>query len=296
MLMLPAPKTTRQLHIVSIGGGITSTLLLPLKVIEKYGRENVRLVMAMLTNDEHSARPLVEAVEKFLGMSVERITPQPDFKDWRHVPAEAWALYDIWDIFNHTGRMGSTLADPCSRILKRETLAAYMTAFPGAILHVGITADEIDRMMAIKRNWTARGVKVEADLCDVPNLTRETAIAECQRLLGFVPDAYKAGMSHNNCGGGCVKAGHGQMARFLYYNRAEFLRWETNELAHQQRFNHTSTIMVDRKQSGGVLDKTPLTLRAFRERLETRWAGLLPGFDPFDGLDETPGCKWCEAA
>jgi hypothetical protein len=54
--------------------------------------------------------------------------------------------------------------------------------------------------------------------------------------------------------------------------------------------------MRDEWQRAGVRGADPLTLRQFRERMETKWKMLLPGFDPFDGLDETPGCKWCEAA
>lgn len=291
-------------HTVSVGGGITSTLLLPLKVIEKYGRQNVTLVMAMLATDEKNARPLVEAVEKHLDMKIERITCKPDGKGWRYIPDGRWALYDIWDVFFWTGRMGSSLADPCSRILKREVLASYMSG--GGNLHVGITADEIDRMLAIQRNWKSAGVNVYSDLADDWTLTREKAITECQRILGFVPEGYQIGASHNNCAGesdtpglgmgGCVKAGHAQMARFLYHNRVEYLRWEVNELHHQRIFDHASTIMRDRITRGGKVDSTPLTLRDFRHRMESRWESMLPGFDPFEGLDETPGCKWCEAA
>ena len=281
-------------HIVSVGGGITSTLLLPLKVIEKYGRDNVVLVMAMLKNDESSARPLVEAVERYLDMPIERITANSLIgkRGWRYVSHE-WAVYDIWDVFNRTGMMGSTLADPCSRMLKREVLAAYMAdMLPGCVLHVGITVDEIDRMLAIRRNWGR--IRVEADLADDPTLTREKATAECERLLGFVPELYRRANSHNNCAGFCVKAGHAQMARLLFYDRAEYLRHEANELAHQQRFNHAATIMRDRITRNGIVESTPLTLQAFRQRMETRWSGMM--FDPFDDLEDTPGCRFCEAA
>ncbi len=42
--------------------------------------------------------------------------------------------------------------------------------------------------------------------------------------------------------------------------------------------------------------KRPLTLRDFHLRLQERWAGRLPGVDPFEGLRETPPCVFCEAA
>ena len=86
------------------------------------------------------------------------------------------------------------------------------------------------------------------------------------------------------------------MARLLYYDRPANMEHERMELLHQQTFDHTSTIMRDEWTRAGVRGADPLTLRAFRERMEAKWRGLLPGFDPFDGLDDTPGCKFCEAA
>ena len=286
-------------HIVSVGGGIASTLLLPLEVIKRYGAENVQLVMAALTDDEPSARQLVEAVEKLTGLRIRRVTPEtPTGGRVIDVPPGKWALWGIWDVFNATGRMGSALADPCSRILKRETLKTWMlnNALKGYhVLHVGITAGEIDRMLAIRANWRGIGYQVEAPLADDETLTRETAIERCKALLGFVPELYQRGNSHNNCAGFCVKAGHAEMARLLYYDRPRYLSHEAAELAHQQQHGHTSTIMRDRRTVDGKTETTPLTLQAFRLRMEAQWAGRLPGFDPFDGLDSMPACKFCSA-
>jgi hypothetical protein len=287
-------------HIVSVGGGITSTLLLPLEVIKRYGAENVQLVMAMVADDETNARPLVEAVVNLTKLPIRRITPiSPTGGAVIDVPPGQWALWSIWDVFNATGRMGSTLADPCSRVLKRETLKTWMlnNALKGYhVLHVGITSDEIDRMLAIRANWGGSGYQVEAPLADDETLTRETAIERCKALLGFVPELYQRGNSHNNCAGFCVKAGHAEMARLLHYDRARYLQHEAAELAHQQQHEHTATIMRDRRTVAGAVESTPLTLRDFRLRMEARWSGRLPGFDPFDGLDSMPGCKYCEAA
>src|SRR5690606_34249418 len=127
------------------------------------------------------------------------------------------------------------------------------------------TADEIDRMLAIRANWQKQGWQVEADLIDAyPHLTREKSLEWCKETIGYVPTLYQRGHSHKNCGGFCVKAGHGSMARLLYYNRALFLEHERMELLHQQTFNHTSTIMRDTKTRGGITTRTPLTLRDFR--------------------------------
>ena len=79
------------------------------------------------------------------------------------------------------------------------------------------------------------------------------------------------------------------------HDRPRYLSHETAELEHQQRYGHTSTIMRDRRTVDGKIETTALTLRDFRLRMETRWLGRLPGFDPFDGLDSMPACKFCAA-
>lgn len=273
-------------HVISIGGGISSTWLLVDRVLTKYSKDNCEAVICALANEHPDLWRLVAAVEKKYDITIKRIGLNNK-------------TYNIWDIFFHTGMMGSTLADPCSRMLKREVMAAYMEANytpADTVMHVGITADEIDRMLAIRANWGRKGWKVEADLANEPKLNRETLIAMCQQEFGFVPETYRRGHSHNNCGGFCVKAGKSQMARLLYYDRPAYLEHERMELLHQQTFSHTNTIMRDEWTRTGIRGADPLTLRAFRERMETKWRGMLPGFNPFDGLDDTPGCKFCEAA
>lgn len=285
-------------HVVSVGGGISSTWLLMDRVIEKYGKQNVFPVICEIANEHPDLWRLVEAVENKYGIVIKRL--HGIVKSNEHGKQIEWTRnpVDIWDVFFYTGMMGSIVADPCSRMLKRELMAQYMIEnFDPAdtVLHVGITAGEIDRMLAITANWKRSGYKVEADLADMPALTREKQIDMCQKEFGFVPALYRMGIPHNNCSGFCIKAGHGAMARLLWYDRKTFLYHETMELLHRQTFAHESTIMIDRKQRRGVLQVIPLTLRAFRLRMENKWRSMLPGFDPFDGLDDTPGCRYCDS-
>lgn len=269
-------------HVISVGGGISSTWLLVDRVIAKYGRENCTAVICEVENEDNDVWRLVEAVERKYGIQIKRLGP----------------AHNIWDIFFYTGMMGSVFVDPCSRMLKRERMAAYMAANhppENTVLHVGITADEIDRMLAITANWKRRGYRVEADLAAEPKLTRETLMQMCEAEFGFIPRLYRLGMKHNNCGGFCIKAGKGQMARLLWHDRTTYLEHERMELLHQRIFDHKNTIMRDEWTRGGKRGVTPLTLREFRQRMETKWRMMLPGFDPFYGLEETAGCVFCEA-
>jgi hypothetical protein len=269
-------------HVISVGGGIASTWLLVDKVLAKYPREDVTAVICEVKNDHADMWRLIAAVEKQYDISIKRVG----------------LGVDIWDIFFYTGMMGNPFADPCSRLLKREAMSNYMTANFNpfnTVLHVGITAGEIDRMMAIKANWTRKGWQVEADLADMPEIPRQELLAMCEQQFGFVPLLYRQGMKHNNCSGFCVKAGKAQMARLLFHSRALYLEHERMELLHQQTFNHQHTIMRDEWTRNGKRGADTLTLRAFRERMETKWSTMLPSFNPFDGLEETPACVFCES-
>lgn len=294
-------------HIVSIGGGITSTLLLPKLCIERYGKENCVFVMAAVADDEGSSRRFVTDVEKLLDIEITRVSlaniieKEPSYEI---LPRGVWAKYTIWDIYFYEGMMGNTLADPCSRELKREVIRWYVRqhAANDVTMHVGITAGEWDRMIAIGANWKREGVKVVADLVEDTTITREYAMAECKRLLGYVPTNYAIRMNHNNCGRGvngvgfCVKGGFKEKAMLLYYDRKTYLYHETMELLHQQIYQHSSTIMKREKKVGKLRTAVPITLRAFRLECEAKWRGMLPGFDPFEGLEETPACTFCESA
>jgi hypothetical protein len=281
-------------HLISIGGGFSSTIELPLAVIDKYGAENVDMVIACLAGESPDLWRLVSECEQRTGKEVTRISYYPnDVRAYLvNAPESKW--WGIWDVFFKEGRMGSSLADPCSRVLKRETLSAYILrnySPSDTVLHVGITAHEIDRMMAIRRNWGKLGYPVEADLADLP--TKGTTAERCKAVLGWVPRLYEWGASHNNCGGFCVKAGHAQMARLLWHDPELYAYHEQQEIRFQQKFKTDATIMRDRVTLDSVTTSTPLSMRAFRERMQQRWAGMM--FPPFDELDQTPACSFCES-
>lgn len=266
-------------HVVSVGGGLASTMMLPERVIERYGRDNTVLVMARLPNEDPDVWRLCDAVEARLGLPIQYIgldmTP--------------------WDIFFRERMMGSSRVDPCSKKLKREVLDRWVrNHYPGAdvVRHVGITYDEVDRFIRFRAAFERQGVRAEALLANDPTLTRAWLMTECERRYGFVPRLYRWGFGHNNCGGACVKAGHKEWARLLYWLPDVYGWWESNEARFRREISTTATILRDRR--GGTT--APLTLRTFRERMETRWAGLLPGLDPFEGLDETPACAYCTVA
>lgn len=269
--------------VVSIGGGLSSTIFLPEMMLERYGKANVHLVMAKLPNEDPDVWRLCDAVEKAYGVSITYIglnlTP--------------------WDVFFQTRYLGNSRVDPCSRVLKREVLREYLVQHfspEETTLSVGITWDEAHRMKDIRTRWGEIGYRVEAPLIDDFFLNRQEQMAECQRRFGFVPRLYRWNFSHNNCGGACVKAGKRDWARLLWYLPEVYHWWESNEIAFGEHIG-AYTILRDERTDG----THPLTLCAFRERCERWWANCLPG-TPFDllprvkELTPSPACIACSAA
>lgn len=81
-------------------------------------------------------------------------------------------------------------------------------------------------------------------------------------------------MGDNNCSGACVKAGQAQWELLLRTDPATYAYHEGREDKFRTEVGKDVAVMRDR--TGGTA--TPLTLRRFRERLETQ-----PSlFDPTD--------------
>lgn len=270
--------------VVSVGGGLSSTMALPMRAIAKYGRRNVDMIMCRLPNEDPDVWRLVDQIENLTGIEVKMVglnmTP--------------------WDIFFDLGYInpvkGRGRADPCSKILKRQYLAEYMRVNydpQSTTLCLGITAHEYsDRWIHIHDNWTRQGWTVDAPLAEDKTVTRESMMSDCLKWFGFIPRLYRYGFDHNNCGGGCIKAGQAQWARLLWYLPDVYQWWEENEERFRKEIN--SDIAILRRVRKGV--SSPLPLRDFRIELQEKWIALPPGIEPFDGLDATPGCAYCEAA
>lgn len=290
-------------RIVSVGGGIASTLLLPLDVVWNYGAADTELVMAVLPNEHPDVWRLCDRAEELTGVPITYIAYDPDAPGhWRRVDkAErtSGALWTPMDIFFKHHMLGSSRVDPCSSDLKRKTVAAYITANyqPGeAVIYVGIGADEIERFAAIRDGWGAAGYETAFPLMNWTEMDRTNAILTCELLCGFVPELYTFGdeFSHNNCAGACVKAGHRQWIALLQRFPEVYAEWELGEIIFRARFGDYA-ILKDRR--GG--ETKPLTLYALRKQFELEQrqrAGDVSDLPMFTWLSGTPACSFCDAA
>lgn len=282
-------------HIVmfSAGGGSWAAAK---RVVEHHGAENVTLLFTdTLYEDEDAYRFLIEGAANVLSVDVPRHrVPQPyQFPPYERrteyklfvdglrrefesvIPGLVWIArgMDIWDVFFKERFLGNSSADPCSKRLKREMADAWLKAMcdpANTSVYVGIDKFEEHRFDdgaggGVRPRRAADGWNYMAPLCEPPYVgpwdVRSMMRAERIRP----PRLYDDGHAHNNCGGFCVKSGQAGMALLYRANPRRYAYNEQREQEIREMLGKDVSILIDRSGDGG---KKPLTLRAFRERIE----------------------------
>lgn len=241
-------------HIIQFSGGLGSYAAARL-IVDKHGAENTVLLFAdTLIEDEDLYRFLDEA-HKDLGCELVRIA------DGR----------DPWQIFRDERFLGNSRVDPCSKILKRELLRRHMdTHFNPAtdLTYIGIDWTEEHRFEKAKARWLPWTVL--APLCDPASGSK----AQWKQFLegrGIkLPRLYGLGFPHNNCGGFCVKAGQAHFKNLLDKFPERYAYHEQKEQELREYLGKDVAILKDR--TGGNKKGRPLTLREFRERVQSTGA------------------------
>lgn len=193
-------------HIVSFSGGIGSYLAAK-RVADKYGTDELYLVFTdVLIEDEDLYRFIQEAANDIGGKFV-------------------WITEgrNPWQVFEDVRFMGNTRVAHCSKVLKSKPFENWLEEqdFDDFTVYLGIDWTEEHRLHNHRKHVKH---KVEAPLCEAPFLTREDGFRILESNGIKIPKLYELGFSHNNCGGGCVKAGQAQWAR-LYEVMPERYKW-----------------------------------------------------------------------
>jgi hypothetical protein len=245
-------------HVVNFSFGVASWATAKL-VVAKYGPESVTLLFADTLIEDEDTYAWGEAAAKNVGAKLVRIA------DGR----------TPWELFHQEGMMGSTRADLCSRILKRELLDRWLAdnCDPAdTTRYIGIHWSESDRFLrfdgdelrgALPR-FARDGWLLRAPLCESPLKPYEELHAWAEREGLWKQKLYRLGFQHANCGGFCVKAGHTAMVHLLKTMPERYAEHEEQERLFRERTGKDVSILRDRK--GG--ESTPLTLEALRLRYE----------------------------
>lgn len=186
-----------------------------------------------------------------------------------------------WELFRKEGLIGNDRFPICSTKLKREPLNAWMESHyemdqgqqnflkEPATVCLGFDWTEHHRVEDFKKQhptWLVEARMTQPPLWDKCKMITEAV------TLGFKPmQLYMLGFPHNNCGGGCVKAGISHFAHLYKVLPAVFWKWAAEELYTQNVLrergvsNWQFTILKDRR--GGKTQ--PLLLIELAHRIDS---------------------------
>ncbi|NJP50065.1 hypothetical protein HCJ93_08265 [Streptomyces sp. SBST2-5] len=237
-------------------GGITSWATARI-IVERHGPDAVTFLFADTNAEDEDLYRFNEEAAAKLGGQVVRVAD----------PRER----DPWDVFEDERYLGNTRLAPCSKLLKQAPARRWVadnTTPEDATLYIGIDWTETHRIPANRAGWAPW--PVEYPLTEPPYRDKDFWIEEARRA-GLEPTRmYDLGFSHANCGGACVRAGQGQWAHLLKVFPERYAYAEAREERLRQKLGKDVSILRDRR--GGTLK--PLTLKAFRERIEAQEADV----------------------
>jgi hypothetical protein len=236
-------------HIVLFSGGLGSYFTAKRLLERGILKEDIILLFTdTKIEDEDLYRFINDAIKK-LGI------PLTNVSDGR----------TIWEIFKDVRYLGNSRFDPCSRILKREVSRKFVKQFgpKGCIIYLGFDWTEMNRFEKAQKAWLP--YKIESPMCEKPYLDKD----EMKRIVVEeddikLPKLYELGFSHNNCGGGCIKAGIGHFAHLLDVMPDRFAEWEANEQKMRDYLGKDVSIL--RRTRNGV--RSNFTLKQLREERE----------------------------
>lgn len=245
-------------HVVMFSGGIGSWAAAK-RVAEAHGTDDLFLVFSDVKGsnpnphvgeDEDTYRFIREAAENVGG---ELVT----LSDGR----------DIWQVFKEKRFLGNSRLANCSHELKQKPARAWLEENcdpDDSIVYVGIDWSEMHRLPAVERNYLPYAAK--APLCDPPLIDKQRMISWAREEGLRTPRLYDLGFAHNNCGGGCVRAGQAQFKRLLDLMPERFAEWERQEKAMQEHLGRPVTILSETVNG----EPRSLSLEQLRERSEAQ--------------------------
>ena len=250
-------------HVVMFSGGIGSWAAAKM-VAATFGTDNLYLVFTdvkgntespHIGEDEDTYRFLDDAVKNIGGTYIY-------INEGR----------DIWEVFKDKKFLGNSRLAHCSFDLKQKPARKWLNenCDPNdTIVYVGIDWTETHRLPAIVKNY--KPYKAVAPLAEPYYHTEDKMYYDKQELIEWAeseglktPRLYSLGFSHNNCGGGCVRAGQAQFKKLLEIMPERFAMWEAKEQEIIKHIGKDVSILMDMKD--GV--KRSLPLIELRRRVE----------------------------
>lgn len=210
-------------HIVSFSGGVGSYCAAR-RVIAEHGKDDTVLVFCdTLIEDEDLYRFIDDAVA-VLGCEYIRLA------DGR----------TPWELFRDRGFISNSRIAHCSQYLKSMVFYRYLAQNYGkndCIVYLGIDWNESHRLQTARKrrpSWT-----IEAPLTEPPYLDKQGMLKILKDDGIKIPRLYNYGFPHNNCSGGCVRAGLAQW-RLLYKSFPEKYEYFAERESYWKQFQQQS--------------------------------------------------------
>lgn len=221
-------------HIIAYSGGVSSAYTIKL-VLEKYPDA---IIYFNDTKWEHEdLYRFNKDIEKLFNI---KITEDSDGRN----PEQ---------LFMDIHFLGNNKVPCCSVELKAKRLQKF--ASPGDNLYFGIGIEEIHRAARIRSIYTPKGINTYFPLIE-NKINKETIFTFFKENKIEIPYLYKIGFSHNNCSGGCVRAGKKSWINLYRMDKKTYLERENLEIKFNKKFGGNNTFLGD------------ITLKELRERIE----------------------------
>lgn len=156
---------------------------------------------------------------------------------------------DIWQVFKDKRFLGNSRQANCSHTLKQAPAKKWLkenTTPETHIIAIGIDWTETHRLPAIEKAY--KPWNVVFPMCEPPYMSKQQMIDWASDCGIKPPRLYSLGFSHNNCGGGCVRAGQGQFRRLLEIMPERYSVWAEKEEEVRQYLGKDVTILKEVKK------------------------------------------------
>lgn len=283
--------------VAKISGGVGSYSAAR-RYVDQHGSDDLDLLFTdTLCEDQDAYRFLIASAANLYGISLpDGFLPEiSDFPAWEDRPAYKafviglalratdliprfhWLVdgRDVWDIYEQERFLGNSLADPCSKNLKRQPADRWLEANcdpSNTVVIVGIDYEEVERfegrtvkgehVPGLRERMAKLGWTFIAPLCDRPLLSWKMRQDRLVQEGLWLPRLNALGFAHNNCGGFCCKGGQGHWKKVFEKFPERYAYAEQREEEIRGLLGDVS-MMTDRRGDGV---KKPLTLARLRSR------------------------------
>ena len=232
--------------VVNYSGGVCSFMAAK-RAVERFGSQSVTLLFCDTGEEDADLYRFLRQSAAFLGCEL----------------IELRRLGGMDALIDEHCAIPSPRMAFCTRELKIELADKWMAenATSDTIRVYGMDWTEINRVEGLKERL---GDCVWCPMTEKPYLSKAQMIEDI-RSVGLTPSrAYAEGFQHDNCGGGCVKAGLAAWAHTLRMRPEVYAKWEERETRVSEQRGKPCSILRDRR-SGTT---KPLLLSEYRKRLE----------------------------